>query len=348
MSQNSISTYSLSSSLIQTIQASQAKLSKTQIEISTGRYADVGLALGSGTAAGISLRQQENVLKTITTTNGIASTRLDTTQSVLSSIGANAQSFLESLLGATSATGDPAVLQASAQVNLQSLTASLNTTLNGDYLFGGVNSGQQPITDYSAPGSLNGNALDQAFQTTFGISQSDSAVSSITASNMQNFLDSSFANLFQGTNWSTNWSQASDTVLTTQINDHQTANTSVSANEKAFKELFSAYTMIGQLGTANLNSSAFKTVVNQAVTTVKSAISDLTNIQGGVGLVQNQIVNANDTMSLRMNYLTSQVNTLESVDPAEASTRMTALQTQIETAYSLTSQLHKLSLVNYL
>jgi len=49
-----------------------------------------------------------------------------------------------------------------------------------------------------------------------------------------------------------------------------------------------------------------------------------------------------------MSILTTQISNLEDVNPYEASTQVTNLQTQIETAYSLTAQLQKLSLVNYL
>ena len=42
------------------------------------------------------------------------------------------------------------------------------------------------------------------------------------------------------------------------------------------------------------------------------------------------------------------INLLEAVDPAEASTRISLLLTQIETAYSLTARIQRLSLLNYL
>jgi len=39
---------------------------------------------------------------------------------------------------------------------------------------------------------------------------------------------------------------------------------------------------------------------------------------------------------------------MEKVDPAEAAVRVNTLQTQIQTALALTSQLQKISLINYL
>jgi flagellar hook-associated protein 3 FlgL len=49
-----------------------------------------------------------------------------------------------------------------------------------------------------------------------------------------------------------------------------------------------------------------------------------------------------------MNIINKHVNQLEQVDPLEAQTRITTLQTQLEMAYALTSRAEKLSLLNYI
>ena len=79
-----------------------------------------------------------------------------------------------------------------------------------------------------------------------------------------------------------------------------------------------------------------------------SAISSLIDLQASVGLVQSDINDATNQMSLQMNILSTQIGNLESVNPYEITTRVTDLQTQIETSYSLTAQLQQLSLVKYL
>jgi hypothetical protein len=48
------------------------------------------------------------------------------------------------------------------------------------------------------------------------------------------------------------------------------------------------------------------------------------------------------------NILSTQISNLENVNTYEVSTQITDLQSQIETSYSLTSQLQQLSLVKYL
>jgi flagellar hook-associated protein 3 FlgL len=46
--------------------------------------------------------------------------------------------------------------------------------------------------------------------------------------------------------------------------------------------------------------------------------------------------------------MTKHIGKLEGVDPYEASTRLSQLMTQVETAYAMTARVQKLSLLNYL
>src|SRR5215471_14305734 len=96
------------------------------------------------------------------------------------------------------------------------------------------------------------------------MTQTSASVSSITGTSMQNFLATQFAALFQGAQWSSNWSSASDQTLTSRISETQTANTSVSANNSAFQQLAQAYTMVADLGAQNLSPLAYQAVVTAA------------------------------------------------------------------------------------
>lgn len=342
-----ISSYSISSALRQSVLNAQQNLAIAEQEVSTGTYANVGLQLGESTNQDLSLRSEESMLETITATNGVVSTRLSSTQTILGNLQTNAQNFLNALISSTG-TSSASSLQATAKVDLQSLISGLNTSVSGQYIFGGINSGVQPITDYYASGSANAAAVDSAFSSTFGFSQSSASVSSITGTQMQSFLNTQFSALFQGSNWTSDWSSASDTAISSQISETQTADTSVSANQSAFQDLAQAYAMVANVGTQNLSADALNAVTSTATALVQKAITGLTSMQVSVGLVQSNVSSATDQMSVQMSILTTQISNLEDVNPYEASTQVTNLQTQIETAYSLTAQLQKLSLVNYL
>jgi len=343
-----ISTQSITTSMRQSILQMQSDLAANETEVSTGNYADIGLSLGATSGEDVSLQAQTSMLQTLTNTYQTVATRLSATQTTLSGLQTSAQKLLNSLLEGDGSNSNASTIQASGQNDLQGLISSLNSSLNGDYTFAGTNTGTQPITNYYATRAANKTAVDNAYLTAFGMSQTSSGVSTISGANMQSFLDTQFASLFQGTNWSTNWSSASSQTLTNQISESQTASTSVSANNPAFQQLAQAYTMVADLGTQNLNSSAYQAVSSTAQSLLTSAISNLTDLQANVGMVQTDVTNANNQMSVQSNILSTQIGNLESVNTYEVSTRITDLQTQIEDSYALTSQLAQLSLVKFL
>lgn len=342
-----ISTQSISSVLRQAVLKMQQDMSNASSEATSGYYADTGLTLGNATGRSLSLQAEASTLQTISTTNGVVGTRLSTTQTVLSSLQTSAQNLLNNLIASNNLSTSAATIQSSAVDDLKTFTSSLNTTLGGDYIFGGINSAQAPIQDFFAPGAANKAQVDTNFQSE--LSATGSTASTISGTDMGAFLDgSNFAGLFSDPNWGSNWSSASSQVLTTSISTSGTADTSVSANQTPFRQLAQAYTMLADLGTSNLSSDAYQALSTRAQSLLTSGISGLINMQAQVGETQSNVTASTTTMSLQMDILTTQVSNLQSVDPYEATTRVQNLQTQIETAYSLTSQLHQLSLVNYL
>jgi flagellar hook-associated protein 3 FlgL len=345
MTISSISTASLTSVLSQSVSSLQVQLAQAETELSTGKDADVGLSLGASISQDLSLQKQQSMLQTITTSNSFTSTRLSTTQNSLSTIQSGAQDFLNSIITNSGSSSTASVLQQSATTGLQSLISGLNTPLNGSYIFSGTNSATKPISNYFDSSSTSATAVQSAITAQFG---SPPDFSTTTASDMTSFLNGQFSDLFSTTNWAANWSSASDTTMTNKISDSQTASTSVSANQDAFKQLTEAYTMVSSFAGQNLSTDTYQAVVSKAQSLVSSAINGLTDIQTSVGATQSAITSSNTQMSAQMTILDTQVGNLESTNAYNAATRVNNLQTQIETAYSLTSQLKQLSLVNYL
>jgi flagellar hook-associated protein 3 FlgL len=341
------STSTLTNALRNSILDMQTQLSQTQVEISSGRVADLGLSLGSAVGQDYNLAIHQADLASITQTNSFVSARLGATQTALGSLASTAQSFLQTLVGAQSGGSEPGILQDQAVANLKSLIATLNTTTNQEYIFGGINTGVAPIADYFSPSSANKQSVDQAFLNAFGFSQSGVGVNSITAPQMQTFLSGAFSNLFSSPSWS-DWSNASSQTIQSRISLSQTTDTSVSANDPALQQLAMAYTMVADLGTANLSDPAYQAIVQTATQTMQQAVSGLTSLQASVGIMQQNVTSANQSMTLQQSAITSQIGSLENVDPYEASTRLNNLMTQIETSYVLTGKIQQLTLSKYI
>jgi flagellar hook-associated protein 3 FlgL len=349
MSSTFISTDAISFASRLALQKLQSRLADAQKEVATGRLADVGLGLGYNTGQTVSLRQELSRLQTITETNSVVSTRLDATQDALKSLVESAQGFASQLIAARGSTLTAAVVVGEAKVGLSTLVDVTNTAVGGANLFSGINTDVKPVNAYfTNPPSAAQQDVANAFQSAFGMTQSDPGVSAITASQMQTFLDGAFAGLFADPAWGASWSQASDQNVKSRISTSELIETSTNANEQAFRKLASAYTMVADLGAENLNSGTYQTVLDKAAALAGEAIQDLTNLQATLGSAQERVSKANDRMSIQINLVTNHIGALEGVDMNEVSTRVSTLLTQIEAAYAMTARIQQLSLLNYL
>lgn len=344
-----ISTLSMSELSRRSISDLQLQLLKAQKELGTRRYADIGLELGHRTSQTVSFRHDFARLKGNIDANGLVKTRLDMTQNVLTNLRGAGQELLNSLSVAHSGTSDPSIAQVRAETAMNSFIAGLNTTVNGEYIFGGINNQEKPVADYySTPQSAARQAVADAFMTRFGVAQSSPAAANITAADMQDFLDNEFAALFDEPAWTADWSQASSENTMSRISGTETIATGENANALAIRKLGQAFTMVADLGIKNLNKEAVRTVVDTAMKVLGEAMGATSSAQANLGTAQEMVEQANERMSLQADILNKEINGLEAVDPYEAATRANTLMSQIETAYALTGRIQKLTLLNFL
>jgi flagellar hook-associated protein 3 FlgL len=206
----------------------QSDLTKATTEMSTLRVADTGLALGARSSISVTLHREIDRLKGITDSNELAAARLKSTQLGLQELTAAASKLIENYSTALSGAGEPGIAQRQAAETLTLMSSVLNTNLNGENIFAGINTDVTPFNDFLDPASPNRVAFDTAFGTHFGFAADDPAAQTITATQMEAFL-AVVEPQFTGAGWSA-WSRADDQQITTRITLTETAQTSVSAN----------------------------------------------------------------------------------------------------------------------
>jgi flagellar hook-associated protein 3 FlgL len=322
----------------------QGQITKAETEVSTNQLADPAESLGSQLGLYETLKGQSSNLGNIQSSNAIIQSTLSASQNALTQIASDAKTFVSALITAQS-SGDVTTLQAQAQALMASFTSTMNSTSGEAYIFGGTNSSVAPLADYSQGPQA---ATAAAFQAAFGMSQSSSQVGTISAAAMQAFLTGPFANLFQGASWTSSWSQASSTATSALISPTESVTTSVTANASAFQELANAYTSIADLAVGNLSATTQQAVLSNALSQASTAQQGITGLQTMLGISQSQITNANNQMQAQASLIDNWVSQLGGVDSYQAASTLTNLTTQLETAYSLTNRISKLSLVNYL
>jgi flagellar hook-associated protein 3 FlgL len=344
----SVSSAALSNAMRYQQMRMQADLVKATKESSTGKVADVGLALGGRTAQAVTFSRDLDRLNVIVDSNGLVTARLASTQTSLGQLSGVAQTFLSSLTTASSGDNSDTLTQSTGQTTIQQLGSILNTSVNGEYLFAGTNTDVKPINDFTAAGSPAKAAFDASFVAKFGFTPNDPAAANITAAQMDDFITNDVTPQFLGAGWQTNMSNATDQQIVSRIALNETTGTSTSANSDGIKKLAMAAAMVSSLMSTNISQAAKDSIVSHSQTLVGEALSGIAQIQSETGIVQKRVSDASDRMKTQIDLFERHILDLEAVDPATAATKVADLTQHIETSFALTARLQQLSLLKYL
>ncbi|KQQ38179.1 hypothetical protein ASG19_03705 [Rhizobium sp. Leaf306] len=342
MKTTSISTLSVSQTMQLTVQNSQTEIAKLQKESVNGTYADTGLELGTRTSASLDYGRESSRLQAIIDSNSLTNQRMDSSQLAMEQMSDSGQTLLDSLV-ALSGSSDKTSLQVSADTAtsvLENFVSYANVSVNGEYLFSGINTDAAPLDDSFITD------LKDDFNTQFSSFMSANGISSasdISSSQMATFLED-YTSSFD---WS-GWTNASDTKMTGRVSTSETVTTSTSLNADGFKNLVLGSLITSQLATAGLSADALNKV-NATVTNLAGlSVSGIDAERSSMGLSQERVEKANTAMSAQMDIINTQLTDLVGVDTYDASVRLNTLLTQVETSYTITSKIQGLSLVNYL
>jgi flagellar hook-associated protein 3 FlgL len=209
-----ISTITLWNSPRSSLDKMQSELVKANKELALGRHADVGLKLGYQTGETISLRQEMAELEALIDSNATVKVRLDATTAALASMRETSEKFRASLISGPVADRNMDVLQSEATANLDALLADLNKQVNGQYIFGGINTQEMPMKDFLTNAKV---AIETAFVGQFGFAPNNPAAAGITTAQMDTFLTGAFAAVFDDANWTAEWTNASTKSIQSSV-----------------------------------------------------------------------------------------------------------------------------------
>lgn len=325
----------------------QSELTKLEKEVVSGRVYDAGIHLGSRTGQSISLERDIARLQGIIESNSLAASRLAATQAGLATIGEQANKLLTLTIPATGDAVRPEIAIAAARQMLGEMTGVLNTTFNGESLFAGVNTDVRPINDFFATPSPARTAMETLFQTHFGFAYTDPAAQAIDNASMSTFLTTVLEPHFLGAGWA-DWSNATDETITARITLTETVPASVSANTEGVRRLAMAAAAIAVFFEGEIDQPARDAILEFGTAQTVQAITRVSQVQAQAGIVENRISAADERLDIQIGIFRTQNSELVEVDPYEASSRVSLLLAQIETAYTLTSRIRALSLVKYL
>jgi len=345
-----ISSLAVQNAMRMTVQKGQMEIQTLQKEIVTGRYADIGEALGASAGRSVALNQEVYRLETIRGANSIVTQRLSASQLALTSMADQAQSMLEAFIAVSGADDTSRLNVANQQLTnaVDSFTSAINTSSNGEYIFGGVNTDTKPLADYQSAGSAAKATFDGAFLGYFGFTQNDPAAAGITTAQMSDFLTNTLEPLYTGTAWNTDWSTASDNNITSRISRTELVESNTNSNTEGVRK-FALAAVIGLELLGSPISSEVRSLVNsEAIKHAGEAVTKIDNVRSSLGVAESRVKKANTALEAQVRIFELHIGDLEGVDAYEASTRMNSLLAQVETSYQLTARLQQLSLMNFL
>lgn len=345
-----ISTSAMQNAVRLAIQRAQSEVTDRQVEVTTGRHADIGLALGSKSARTISLNRDVARFDSILDSNALVSQRLSSSQEALGQMVESAQIMLDTLITVkgTQSRNQLDVAEREMRGALQNFTSLANMSSTGEFLFAGVNTDVQPMKDYLAPGSDAKVAFDAAFSAYFGFTQDDPATDTITSAQMGDFLDNHVEPMFQGAAWTTNWSRASDTNMSSRITNTEVIDSSTNANEAGFRDFALAAVVGVELLGMDLGGTTRDFLDDRMISYAGNAIAGLNTQRAQMGVSEGRVTKANEALQAQKDVVATYIGELEGVDPYEASVQMNTLLTQMEASYALTARIQQMTLLNYL
>ena len=351
MKTSSISSLSITNAIQLVATTAQKEVVKLQNESVTGTYYDVGLELGAKTSQSLNFSRESERLKAITKSNALAEQRMDTLQLTMKNMAASSQSILNTFTGVTGASDgtSTAVAASKALAELENFAGMAMTSVNGEYVFSGINTDAQPlqntfVSDVTADFQTKLNAFLQANSLTNDNTTTGTPdVTKMSGTDVDNFVASYKA----GFNWSS-WTDASDTVMSSRISTTETVRTSTSLNGDGFQDFVLSALIGSQLAKEGMQTDALARVKHHVEETAGSSVTGINAERSQLGLAQARVETANETLLAQKTIIDTQFKNLVSVDQYETKTRLATLMTQLETSYTITAKIQQLSLVNFL
>ena len=171
--------------------------------------------------------------------------------------------------------------------------------------------------------------------------------SQMSAAQMKTLLGN-LETMFNGPYWTGTVSQASATNMTSRISQNEVVQTSVNTNADGMR-----YTALGAMVAlefmdVSMPASVRSVVKDAAQEYIATGIADLTAQRGKLGVSEERVKKANDSIDAQKKIISDYLMDLEGIDVPEAATRVKNLQSLVDASYTLTARLQQLSLVNFL
>ena len=351
------SSYQLSFFSRQNIARATSELQSAGQEVATGKRADIYSYLGSRSTAVMQLRASEADSDSFMQANDVLGNKLQAMLTASDAARNRLQSVLETALSnATETTNGAEVLQLDARAALESIVATLNSSYNGDFLFSGLKSDVSPLLRWNEVNAATGYSPEDAITSIFGSGPTDAA-SAIAIADQIDAVFASSDPIDANRNYEATFYRGSAEIdgggqPTRQVNAWVTTGQEViygvRANDEPFREAIKGLAMLAVTDVSQMDKDAYSSWMNRVIGSLSNAQDGILKVSARIGFSQEIVEKAQLQLTDLSLVRRTQINSYESVDPYEAVTRMTSLETQLQASYEVSSRLNGLTILNFL
>jgi flagellar hook-associated protein 3 FlgL len=295
------------------MQQNQSTLNDLNAQISTGLTAQTYSQIAPQATQLVDFRTETSRQQGFIDTIAGVTTRLQTMDLSLQQIQDSVQKF-RALLPNGGFNQTPPTIQTQAQLLLQQVAGFLNVQDGTRYLFGGTNANTAPVDTTSLP----------------------------TAA-------ASLATPVNGPPANGGYYAGGVAIPPVRIDTQVSVNYGITAdNAQTFEPIIRVLNFLANKGPFNAGNPVDQANVTQAGQILDQALQSLTTMRGTLGLQEAQLNEAAKVHTNTLNIAQNGVSQIVSVNQATAITQLQTLETQIQASFTATSEIQKLSLVNFI
>jgi flagellar hook-associated protein 3 FlgL len=315
----------------------QGNLDNVSRQNSTGKISgDISGLAPNGVTQAISDRNDVNLVNAYTSNLNTAQTRFTTTDTALTSITDTARDLLSTLQSQLQDTTPEATILSNSATNaLNTVTSRLNVQADGRYVFSGQNF---DVPSYGTTTTLLTNigaavAAGMADPTT------------TTANNIGTTTQA-----MSGAALGVSTGAINGGTVSIKVDDNQSLTTSMTANNTGFADIMRGMAIVANLPqpTTPAEQANYWSMINGAISLLQTGATAVDNDQATLGNTAKQATDLLTQHTDTQTNLQTYISNAEDTDAASVATKFAALQTQMQTSYSLIASMKDMSLVKYL
>lgn len=306
-------------------------------EMMTGVHQDLGKALGGDMTAIASIDRQIRRIESFDIVTAEAEVFASSMQDALSVVQNLANDVGVTLLSAATSSNETLVnaTTTDAAVKFSSIIGTLNTDVAGRHLFAGASTGTKPLAE---PADILA-----SLQTAISGETTAAGVLSVVEtwfdapSGGGGFLDAAYAG-------------SENAIGPFRISDSDQIDIPISAASSELRDVLKGFALSALVADGLFAGDviARSSLTRASGEIILTAQSSLSNLQANLGTREALIEDSTTRNTAESSSLKLARSSLVSVDEFDTATAVTALQTQLETLYTLTARMSALSLVDYI